>query len=177
MTLHLPRALRRAATGAALALASALPVAAAPLSYLSLEELTLRSEACVLGRVIDARTHWNEARTVIVTTFTLDVEEPLAGRAATGPLVLHRVGGELDGLRLGYSGMPELDVGQRAVVFLREVGPEAWTVSGLRQGVLHERAGRLERDLRGVVDAPASRERLDLDALRERVRAAARARP
>jgi hypothetical protein len=177
MTLHLPRALRRAATGVALALASVLPVAAAPLSYLSLEELALRSEACVLGRVVDARTHWNEDRTVIVTTFTLDVEEPLAGRASTGPLVLHRVGGELEGLRLGYSGMPELEVGDRAVVFLREAAPEAWIVSGLRQGVLQEQDGLLERDLRGVLGAPAPRERLGLDSLRERVRAAVGAAP
>ena len=177
MTLHLPRAWRRAAIGAALALTLATPVAAAPLSYLSLEDLALRSEACVLGRVVEARTHWNEAGTLIVTTFTLDVEETLSGSPNTGPLELHRLGGELDGLTLGYTGMPRLEIGERAVVFLRERPGTTWTVSGLRQGVLHERDGLLERDLREVLAAPAPRERLPLGVLRERVRGVTGAAP
>ena len=172
MTTHLPRVLKGAAVVVLLGLALASTASAAPLVYQSVEQLTERSDACALARVVDERVHWNEARTLIVTTYTLEVEESLSGGVESGPILLHRVGGELDGLALGYDSMPVLELGERAVVFMQRRAPGAYIVSGLRQGVLHEQDGRFARDLRELRDAPALQESLDLDTLRTRVRTA-----
>ncbi len=169
MTTHLPRALRAAAIAAVLGLSLTSTAFAAPLVYQSLEDLTLRSGGCALAQVVDERVHWNETRTLIVTTFTLDVEESLKGDVPTGPVVLHRLGGEIDGIALGYVGMPELEVGDRAVVFVHERAAGVFIVSGMRQGVLLESEGRFSRDLRGVLEAPVPTESLDLSELRTRV--------
>jgi hypothetical protein len=173
MTTHLPRALRTAATAAVLGLTLSSTASAAPQTYLSLEDLALRSDGCALARVVDARVHWNEARTLIVTTYTLDVEESLAGGLPTGPVLLHRVGGELDGMALGYHGMPELEVGDHSVVFVHARPGGSYIVSGMQQGVIPEVDGRFSRDLREVLAAPAPREDLPLEELRARVRTAA----
>ncbi len=172
MTTHLPRLLRAAAIAAVLGLSST--ASAAPLVYQSLEDLALRSDGCALARVIDARVHWNEAHTLIVTTFTLDVEESLDGDLPSGPVVLHRLGGELDGLALAYQGMPELQVGDRTVVFVQRRAAGVFIVSGMRQGVLLENEGLFSRDLREILEAPAPRESLDLSELRRRVSDAVR---
>jgi len=172
MTTHLPRALRAAAIAAVLGLTLVTTASAAPQLYLSVEDLAKRSDGCALARVVDARVHWNEAHTLIVTTYTLSVEESLTGDVPAGPVLLHRLGGELDGMALSYQGMPELSVGDRGVVFVHERTGGVYILSGLRQGVLLEREGLFSRDLRGVVSAPATREDLPLHELRTRVRAA-----
>jgi len=169
MKTHLPKGLGAAALAAVLGLSLASAASAAPLVYLSLEDLARRSDGCALARVVDARVHWNDEHTLIVTTFTLDVEESLNGDVPTGPVLLHRLGGELDGLALGYQGMPELAVGDRSVVFVQRRAPNAYIVSSLQQGVLREQDGLFARDLRDVLSAPAPRESLALDELRTRV--------
>jgi len=106
-------------------------------------------------------------------TFTVEADEVLAGAVPAGPLLLHRVGGELDGLVLGYEDMPQLETGMRAVVFLRERAPGQYVVTALRQGVLRETATGFDRDLRGVAGAPARDESWTLEALRATVRSVA----
>lgn len=171
MTTHLPRGLKGAAIVVLLGLALASTASAAPLVYQSVEQLAERSDGCALARVVDERVHWNEARTLIVTTYTLEVEESLSGGVESGPILLHRLGGELDGLALGYDAMPVFQVGERAVVFMQRRAPGAYIVSGLRQGVLHDQDGRFARDLRELRGAPALEESLDIDTLRTRIRA------
>lgn len=175
MTTHLPKVLRAAASATVLGLTLAGSASAAPQLYLSVEDLARRSDGCALARVVDANVHWNEARTLIVTTYTLDVEESLTGDVPGGPIVLHRLGGELDGMALGYQGMPQLSVGDRGVVFLHERAGGVYIVSGLQQGVLLEREGLFSRDLRGVSAAPAPSEALALEDLRARLATAGRA--
>ena len=172
MTKHLPKGAATAALAAVLSFGLISTASAAPLVYLSVEDLARRSDGCALARVVDARVHWNEAHTLIVTTFTLDVEESFSGNVPAGPVTLHRVGGELDGLALGYQGMPELAVGDRSVVFVQERAPSVYIVSSLQQGVLREENGVFARDLHDVVAAPAHHETVPLGELRTRVRAA-----
>jgi hypothetical protein len=167
-----PRAVTAAFALAFIAGAGASDVTAATLRLLSVEALAQRSSGCVVGRVVDERVHWNEAHTVIVTTYTLDVSETLAGEIPTGPTTLTRVGGELDGLRLDYDAMPQLALGDDVAVFVLERAPGAFTIAGLEQGVFHERAGVFVRDLRDVADAPAPLESLPLADLRARVKTA-----
>ncbi|MEM7244833.1 MAG: hypothetical protein AAF533_05785 [Acidobacteriota bacterium] len=150
---------------------------AASLRHLSIERLAAASEACVLARVVDSTVGWSDSGRVIVTTYTLEQEEVLAGEPPPGPLTLTRVGGELDGLALTHDGMPELTVGETAALFLRERAHGHYVISGLRQGVFRRHGDELVRDLRGINGAPSRFERLSLDDLRSRVRAAGLDRP
>jgi hypothetical protein len=134
--------------------------------YLPLEELTRRSDRCVVAKVVDAVTGWNDAGNIIVTTFTLQTRETLAGEIAAPLLTLTRVGGELDGMALSYDGMPQLAVGDVATIFLLDRPEDTFIVSGMSQGLLLEVDGRFERDLSLVPDAPTTRQRLDLEQIR-----------
>lgn len=141
----------------ALALA-ALPARATQLVHAPIADLARSADLCVIARVLEERVSWNDARTLLVTTWTLEPLETLAGTVSSGPLTVTRVGGELDGLALSYEGMPELRPGEVAAVFLAERAPGRFVVAGLRLGVLHRRAGRFERSLSGVAGAPAALE-------------------
>ena len=151
----------------------AAPVGAVRFTPVSVEELAARSDTCVVGRVVDEQVGWNDARTLIVTTWTFEVEETLAGEAASQLLRIHRVGGSLEGMTLHYDGMPELRSGERTAVFLHRRAENAWIVSGMRLGVLPEREGEFQRDLADVLGASTTSEGFALPELRRRVRTGA----
>lgn len=168
------RALLAGLTLLATVAAGATPAVAARFRHLSIEELAVRCDAAVVGHVTDAQVGWNATRDVIVTTFTIEPEDVLAGDLLPGPLTVTRVGGELDGLALTHAGMARLDVGDRVALFLRERAPSRFVILGLAQGVLRADGNHFVRRLPG--DDAATPERVAPGELRRRVEASRGAR-
>lgn len=139
---------------------------------LSVVELAATADACVVARVAESEVHWNETGDVIVTTFTVVPEEVLAGSVEPGPLLVHRVGGTLHGLTLSHDGMPKLEVGATAALFLRRRAPGQHVIAGLAQGAWRLEGERFIRDVPAAGGRGFVREALTAAELRRRVRAA-----
>ena len=99
---------------------------------LSLDDMVKKAQSIVHGRVRSANTHWSADGRLILTTYTLDVEETIKGRAEK-TLEITIVGGTVGNLGLFVSGMPSFDTGEEAVVFV-ETSAGYSTVVGLSQG-------------------------------------------
>jgi hypothetical protein len=156
--------------GLAAVVAAPTPGSATLLELRGVGEIAAVSDACVRGVVSDEQVAWSRDGRVIVTTYTLDALEILAGDAPQASLRLTRVGGEIDGMALAYDGMPRIAVGDHLVVFVRRQPDGAHLVVGLKQGVLRQRGDRWVRDLAGVTGAATAEEAWSLPALRAAVR-------
>src|SRR5688572_26694731 len=100
---------------------------------LDLEGLVKKSNKIVIGKVVDSRTNWGGASgRLILTTYTLEVEESIKGQRSS-TLELTTVGGKIGNLQLHVSGMVSFDKGENAVVFVENSGAYS-TVVGLGQG-------------------------------------------
>jgi hypothetical protein len=130
------RARATAALLAVLALVAAWPAAAPARSVLSrtFRQLVTDAEVIVVARVADARPR-RVSRGLIVTDFALDAVQVVQGDAGrASPLTLP--GGRVGGEGLQFSGVPQLAVGERYLIFLGK-NPRAFVpVVGAGQGVL-----------------------------------------
>ncbi len=83
---------------------------------LELPELVALAKGIHLGTVTSESVAWNEAHTLIFTTYNLEVTRTLKG-SPTDSITLIEVGGALDGVALAVDGVPTYRVGEEAVVF------------------------------------------------------------
>ncbi|MFI5299007.1 MAG: hypothetical protein ACHREM_13000 [Polyangiales bacterium] len=90
---------------------------ASTLIALSLEELVTRAERVVVAVPRTRSSRWESGR--MVTYTTVDVEATLGGSAATAPLVVRTLGGEIDGLGQQVYGEAKLPLGAPVILFLR----------------------------------------------------------
>lgn len=122
----------------AVALAIALPAAAAVMVALDLPTLVERASQVVVVRVESQHARW-DARGRIVTDVTLRVEESMKGTAQPGELVvLERFGGAIGELGMRVEGEPVFEDGARMLVFaVPSVANPAHVRSvGMAQGVM-----------------------------------------
>jgi hypothetical protein len=127
------------AVAAALACMAAPPVAASVMEALDLPDLVREADEIVLGEVTRRASRWDGDR--IVTDVTLNASECLKGQAPPGaPLVVTHLGGSVGSVGMRVEGMPQLEVGARALVFVRR-GARSGRLRpvGLSQGVLRVR--------------------------------------
>ncbi len=111
---------------------------------LSLDELTAKADAILVGEVTDIASY-QEGEGNIYTLVTLSVEQTIKGESG-GKVVIKLPGGEVDGLGLWVSDTPSFQLGEKAVVFLEEVD-NAFGVSGWYQGKFTVQDNRVvERD-------------------------------
>jgi hypothetical protein len=131
---------------------------------LSLDQLTANSDRIVVGTVDQRSSCWNDEHTGIYTSVSLSVEETLKGTAGPDPITITSLGGEAEGIVQWVSNMPNLNVADRTVVFLKRLSgaqtpnvkargeslsPEQYEVYGASQGdfkILGEKVGTLDAE-------------------------------
>jgi len=99
---------------------------------LSLDDLVRKAHKIVIGKVSHARTHWSDNGKVILTTYTIEVQESIKGQTSRTQEIT-TVGGKIGDLILNVAGMPSFEDGETAIVFVESAGGYS-TVLGLGQG-------------------------------------------
>jgi len=120
--------------GAAALLLPAAFAAAATVIELGERELVARAQAIVIGEVIGASSRYRGD--YIVTDFTVRLERTaLKGDLAGGQIMtLTELGGEVDGLGMQVSGVPQYRIGERVAVFADARSDGSYRTLGLWQG-------------------------------------------
>ncbi len=119
--------------------------------YLEIEELAQLSTDVFQGQVLSTRTYWDESHSRIYTAVRVQVNETLKGAAKRGALVtITQLGGELDGMRLDYSGRPQFSNGESLVLFTKAGRKQDLIVVGLKQGKLRVVGDEVVRDFSGI---------------------------
>jgi hypothetical protein len=117
--------------------AFAIPAPATILVYHSVEELASMSNEVALGQVRGVESYSSQDGRSIYTVVTLEVTESLSGGSRPGQhLKVHFFGGEKDGVAVRYVGMPEFQVGEEAVLFLKWSEADRYTLVALTLGKL-----------------------------------------
>lgn len=99
---------------------------------LGLEDLVKRAHTIVVGRVTNSRTYWTPDRKLILTNYTIQVDESMKG-ATSKTMEVTTIGGKVGDVELHVSGMPSFQQGESAVVFI-EQSRGYQVVLGLEQG-------------------------------------------
>jgi hypothetical protein len=115
---------------------------------LNLDGLVKQSNRIIIGKVRNSRTYWSSNGKLILTSYTIDVQETLKGRATT-TVELTTIGGKIGDLTLHVAGMPVFEKDENAVVFLENTGTYS-TVVGLAQGKFAVSNGEVSNDVIGL---------------------------
>ena len=99
---------------------------------LGLEDLVKRANVIVVGKVSGSRTYWSTDGKLILTDYTVDVDESIKGQAQRS-IAVTTIGGKIGDLELHVAGMPTFQKGENAVLFIEQSGAYQ-TVVGLGQG-------------------------------------------
>ena len=124
--------MKRFAVFAAVLLTISIPCLATTVERLSLDEMVRKAQSIVHGRVRAAHPHWSADGKLILTTYTIDVDETLKGRAGKS-IELTTIGGRIGDLTVFAAGMPSFAVGEESIVFIEKEGPVS-SIVGLNQG-------------------------------------------
>ena len=116
----------------ALLLLATVSLRATTVQRLSLEDLVKKAHHIVAGRVQSSRTYWSDNRKVILTDYTIDVNEDIKGQYK-GTIEVTTIGGKIGQVELHVSGMPSFAKGEDVVVFTEASGRYE-VVLGLAQG-------------------------------------------
>jgi len=138
---------------------------------LGLEDLAKKAHTIVVGRVTNSRTYWSANGKLILTNFTLKVDETVKGQAARN-VEITTIGGRIGDVELRVSGMPSFQNGENAVVFL-EQSAGYQTVLGLGQGKFTVTAGQVVNsvgDLSFPDGRPGIPTRMPLPDFKNRIR-------
>lgn len=98
---------------------------------MNLADLTDASEAVVYGRVLSLVPHWDDAHETIFTTVTVQPLGYMKGDLGFDKIEFEMPGGVVGDVGLAVSDVPEFEVGEEVVLFLRE---EFFRVVGWYQG-------------------------------------------
>jgi hypothetical protein len=138
---------------------------------LGLEDLVKKAHHIVAGRVRNSRTFWSANGKLILTTYTIDVDENMKGPAAQ-IFEVTTIGGKIGNLELHVSGMPYLEKDERVVLFTESSGSYE-VVLGLSQGKFRLENGEVLNDSRALSFAdgrPGKAERLPVETFKNRIR-------
>ena len=84
----------------------------------SLEQKTVKADLIVIGRVIDAKSSWNETRSQIYTYVSLSLEEIIKGCSLKKDITIRITGGAVGEIGAVVPEMASFRKGERALVFL-----------------------------------------------------------
>jgi hypothetical protein len=115
---------------------------------LSLDDMIEKAQSIVHGRVRGRNTQWSSNGKLILTTYTIDVEETIKGPVSKS-VELTSIGGKLGDLTLYVAGMPSFDTGEEAVVFIEKSGGYS-VVVGLSQGKFSVKNGEVANSVAGL---------------------------
>lgn len=85
-----------------------------------LKYLTKNSDAIITGKVVLQKAHWNENKTRIYTTATIQVDEYLKGTSQGSRIEVNYPGGEIDGVGELYTHTARLDNQEDVLLFIRK---------------------------------------------------------
>ncbi len=105
---------------------------------MDLGQLVEGSEAVLHGRVLSLTPHWDEGKTRISTTVSVQPIDYMKGDLGGGPIQFEMPGGAVGNVSLAVSDVPEFEVGEEVVLFLRS---EYFRVVGWNQGKLTVKDG------------------------------------
>jgi hypothetical protein len=112
------------------------PANATVAQRMSLDDLLARSDLIVVGRAVRSASHYDDARSMILTNVDVLVERPVYGEISAGEHVtVELLGGTLDGLGSSVTGEATLSTGEEALLFLWNDGAYERVV-GMAQGKL-----------------------------------------
>lgn len=138
---------------------------------LALDDLVKKANRIVVGKVSSSRTYWGGNGKIILTTYTVEVEESIKGQASPS-VELTTIGGKVGDIELRVSGMPAFEKGESAVVFIENSGSFS-TVVGLGQGKFNVTNGEVSNSVSGLAfpDGRAgSTLRMPLEAFKKQIR-------
>jgi len=115
---------------------------------LSFDDLVKKAQVIVSGQVIDSRTYWTSDRKLILTSYTVQVGENIKGKAPA-TVTVTSVGGRIGNKILHVAGMPQLQTGENAILFLERAGAYT-TVVGLNQGKFVVSNGEISNTVNGL---------------------------
>ena len=133
------------------------PAQATTVERLNLDGLVKKANRIVIGKVRSSRTYWSTNGKLILTNYTIDVQETIKGQAAR-TVELTTIGGTIGDLTLHVAGMPVFAKEENAVVFVENTGSYS-TVVGLGQGKFTVVNGEVSNNISGLEFADRSRAR------------------
>jgi hypothetical protein len=125
-----------------------LPVQAATLRRLTLEDLVEKADCIVIGRVVGSHTFRSPDQKLILTRHTLEIQQSLKGNPSP-TMEVTTIGGQIGDTILQVAGMPSLTVGESMVLFLKPAGAYT-TVLGWQQGKYSIRNGQVTNSAVGL---------------------------
>ncbi len=141
---------------------------------LDLDDLVRKAGSIVVGKVTNSRTYWSAGGKIILTTYTVEVEENLKGRPARS-VELTTIGGRIGNVELHVSGMPSFEKEEKAVVFVENTGAYQ-TVVGLGQGKFTVVNDEVSNNVNGLAfpdGRSATRLKMPLESFKRRIRSLA----
>ncbi len=131
---------------------SAREVQSTTMLRLNTEGLTNKAREIIQGKVVRKQSEWNQDKTKINTTITIEVVRSLKGDSSPKEVTIRQPGGVVGGVGLKVSGFPDFREGEEVLVFLQD-GEEGFrNVVGLTQG-----------KFRIITDKETGREILDMN--------------
>ncbi|MFQ5499363.1 MAG: hypothetical protein ACE5FH_06795 [Candidatus Zixiibacteriota bacterium] len=101
----------------------------------TIKQMADNSTDIVSARVVSVGSFWNEDKTFIFTSVTLDVKSPIKGNlAATSQIEVLVPGGVVDGTGLRVEHAPEFETGQDVIAFLSPQPQNRYRVTAWEQG-------------------------------------------
>jgi hypothetical protein len=146
---------------------AAVPAFSTVLQKLSVDEMARVSSAVVHGRIVGARSEWNQAPRNIVTVYTVEAFRYLKGGHGR-TFEIRQMGGTVGGLSQSVAGSPHFRVGDEVVLFLWTSPDDGHREAvGFEQGVFRVRSDAAGKKLLNRA-APLAKDRgartsLDLD--------------
>lgn len=87
---------------------------------LKLKNLSQKADVILDGKVIQKKSNWNQDKTRIYTSVTIQVNEYLKGNNPGNTIVINTPGGEVDGVGELYTHMPSFQEDEDVLVFVQE---------------------------------------------------------
>ena len=151
-------------------LAGLAPLYATSVQRLSFDDLVAKAQSIVEGSVVNAQTVRSSDGKLILTNYTIQVEESLKG-SNKKTVTLTTIGGRIGNTVLHVSGMPVFQTGEKAVLFLEQAGAYT-TVVGLNQGKFTISNGQIANSVAGLSfsdGAPGNPVSMSLDEFKRQV--------
>lgn len=146
-------------------------IQATTVQRLTLEDLVKKAHHIVSGRVKQSRTYWSSNGKMILTDFTIEVDESIKGQSS-GLLQVTTIGGKIGTLELHVSGMPAFEKDENVVLFTEPSGPYE-VVLGLGQGKFSVENGEVFNDVGSLLFAdgrPGKGVKLPVETFKNQVR-------
>ncbi len=88
---------------------------------LSLKDLTIGSDAIIVGEVIKIQSQWSLDKSIILSIATLQIHEIFKGNVNNNQIFIQYAGGEVGDIGLKVTDMPSFQEKEKVLVFLKSI--------------------------------------------------------